>query len=134
MAESQEQIIRRVLKSQRIAVVGASDRDGRPANYVPAAVQSAGKTILPVNPKHEQVLGERCYATLAEVPGPIDLVNVFRRSEFCAQVVREAIEAGARAVWLQSGIISSDARRLAEQAGIDYIEDKCLMIELQRHG
>ena len=123
-----------MLSAKRIAVYGASDDPARPAHYVPAAVQSRGVTIVPVNPKHQEVLGEKCYRTLAEVPPPIDFVNVFRRAEFCPQVVRDAIAAGAKGIWLQSGIISPEARKIAAEAGIDYIEDRCLMMEFARRG
>lgn len=132
--DTEQEIIRRMLSAKRIAVYGASDDPARPAHYVPAAVQSRGVTIVPVNPKHQEVLGEKCYRTLAEVPPPIDLVNVFRRAKFCPQVVLDAIAAGAKGIWLQSGIISPEARKIAAEAGIDYIEDRCLMMEFARRG
>lgn len=79
-------------------------------------------------------MGLNCYPSLAAAPGPIDLVDVFRRPEFCAQLVRDAIAAGAKGIWLQSGVISADARRLASQAGVDFVEDRCLMVEHLRHS
>src|SRR5439155_25368012 len=90
---------------------------------------SHGYDVVPVDPTHDQVLGKKCYAQLSDVPGKIDLVNVFRRPEFCAEVTREAIAAGAAGVWLQSGIRNDVARELAEQAGIDFVQDRCIMVE-----
>jgi uncharacterized protein len=75
------------------------------------------------------VFGQKCYARLSDVPGEIDLVNVFRRPQFCADVTREAIEAGAKGVWLQAGIRNEDARILAEEAGVDFVQDRCIMVE-----
>lgn len=128
------EVIARLLRGRRIAVVGASDKPMRPANYVPSYMMDHGYDIIPVNPLYSTVWGRRCYARLEDVPGKIDVVNVFRRSEFCAAVTQEAIDAGASGVWLQSGIVSDEARRLAEQAGIDYVEDRCIMVEHTRRG
>lgn len=125
--------IARVLQGRRVAVVGASDNPNRPAHYVPEYLIEHGYEVIPVNPTYERVFGLRCYAKLADVPGPIDLVNVFRRSEFCAEVAREAVAAGAKGIWLQAGITSAEARQIAQVAGIDYVEDRCLMVEHRRH-
>jgi predicted CoA-binding protein len=95
---------------------------------------SQGKEILPVNPNHSTVLGRKCYPSLKDVPGPIDLVNVFRRPLACPDVVRDAIAAGAKGIWLQSGIISEEAKRLAEAAGIPFVQNRCLMVEHSRRG
>lgn len=127
--------MRQLIRAQRIAVVGASDREGRPASYVPKYLLSAGKEVIPVNPRYDQLWGRKCYPTLASIPaaeGPIELVNVFRKAEACPEVVRDAIAAGAKAIWLQSGILSPESRQLAQAAGLDYIEDRCLMVELRR--
>lgn len=132
MSDSESEVVRRLLAAKRIAVVGASDDPGRPGYYVPEYMLSVGRQILPVNPKHEEVLGQHCYASLADVPGPIDLVNVFRRPAACADVVRQAIVAGAKGVWLQSGIINDEAKRLAEEAGMDFVQDRCIMAEHSR--
>ena len=125
-------VIKRLLAANRVAVVGASDDPARAGNYVPEYFLSAGKQMLPVNPNHQEVLGQRCYRSLAEVPQPIDLVNVFRRPAACADIVREAIAAGAKGVWLQSGITNDEARRLAEEAGLDFVQDRCIMVEHRR--
>lgn len=122
--------ITRMLKGKRIAVVGLSDNQSRTAHRVAEFLRSTGREVVPVNPNYEEVMGVRCYPTIASVPGNIDVVDVFRRAEFCDDVVRDAIEAGAGGVWLQSGIINDEARRLALEAGIDYVEDRCLMVEI----
>lgn len=131
-ADDERAVIRRMLAARRIAVVGASDNPMRPSHYVAQYLQSHGYEILPVNPRHERVLGVKCHASLAEIAGQFDIVDVFRRGEECEQVTREAIAAGAKGVWLQSGITSPAARRLAREAGIDYIENRCLMVDHQR--
>jgi predicted CoA-binding protein len=112
-----------------IAVVGASRDRFKTAHSVPAQMQRHGWRIIPVNPYADQIFGERAYRRLADIPEPVDLVNVFRPSADATDVVRQAIAIGAPAVWLQSGIVSAEGRRLAEQAGIDYVEDRCLAVE-----
>jgi uncharacterized protein len=129
-AEDERQVIRRLLQLQRIAVVGLSDDPGRPSHYVSMYMRDrAGKEIIPVNPSLESVFGTKCYASIEDIPGEVDLVNVFRRPDACPQVVRAAIRKGAKGIWLQAGIISDEARRLAKEAGIDYVEDHCIMVE-----
>jgi uncharacterized protein len=117
-----------------ITVVGCSSDPRKAAYSVPAAMQAAGWRIIPVNPHADEVLGERVYRHLADVPEPVGLVDVFRPSAEAAEVTRQAIEAGAAAIWLQLGIVSQEARLLAEQAGIPYVEDRCLAVERARHG
>jgi predicted CoA-binding protein len=119
----------RMLKAKRVVVVGLSDDPGRPSHGIASYLIAHGYDVIGVNPTHQIVFGRRCYARLADVPGPIDLVNVFRRSEFCADVTRDAIAAGANGVWLQSGIRNEEARELAEQARIDFVQDRCIMVE-----
>ncbi len=126
--------IRRMLAGRRIAVVGLSDDPSRPSYGVSGHMLRAGYTILPVNPNCATALAQTCYATLAEVPGPIDVVNVFRRPLACAQVVRDAIAAGAKGVWLQSGIVNAEARQLAADAGLDFVQDRCIMVEQMRRA
>ncbi|MEO3778564.1 CoA-binding protein [Micromonospora sp. B11E3] len=118
-----------------IAVVGASSDPSKPAHTVPAQMQRYGWRIIPVNPWLEgELFGERAYRSLADIPHPVDLVNVFRRPADAVEVVRQAVAIGAPAVWLQLGIISPEARRIAEEAGIDYVEDACLIIERAAAG
>ena len=119
----------RMLKAKRVAVVGMSDDPTRPSHGIGGYLAAHGYEVIPVNPTHQKVLGRKCYARLGDVPGKIDLVNVFRRSEFCADVTRDAIAAGAKGIWLQSGIRNEQARELAEDAKIDFVQDRCIMVE-----
>jgi predicted CoA-binding protein len=119
----------RMLAAKRIAIVGMSDDPSRPSHGIGSYLLSHGYDVVPVNPTHHQVLGKKCYASLSDVPGKIDLVNVFRRPEFCADVTRQAIEIGAAGVWLQAGIRNEEARDLAREAGIDFVQDRCIMVE-----
>ncbi|GIF06151.1 CoA-binding protein [Actinoplanes siamensis] len=112
-----------------IAVVGASRDSFKPAHTVPLQIMRHGWRIIPVNPFVDEVFGVRTVPTLADLEEPVDLVNVFRPSRDAAEVVRQAVAIGAPAVWLQSGIFSAEARRIAEEAGIDYVEDRCLAVE-----
>jgi uncharacterized protein len=121
--------LRRMLGAQRIAVVGLSDDPSRASYGVARYLQSVGKQIIPVNPNCQQVLGEKCYPTLESIPGPVDVVDVFRRSEFCAEVVRSALAIGAKGVWLQSGIVSEEAAQIARKAGIDFVQDRCMKMD-----
>ena len=121
--------VRRMLAARRIAVVGLSDDPSRPSHDVASYLISVGKEIIPVNPNHEKVLGLKCYPSLEAVPGPIEVVDVFRRPEYCADVVRSAVSVGAKGVWLQSGIISPEARQIAREAGIDFVQNRCLKVD-----
>jgi uncharacterized protein len=111
-----------------IAVVGASRHPDKVAHSVPAQLRRHGWRIIPVNPYVSELFGQRAYPILAEIPEPIDLVNVFRPSEEAADVARQAVAIGAHALWLQQGIVSAEARKLAEQAGMDYVEDYCIAV------
>src|SRR3954470_19768808 len=112
-----------------IAVVGASRDPLKPAHTVPLQMLRHGWRIIPVNPFADEIFGIKTVPTLADIGEPVDLVDVFRPSRDAADVVRQAIAIGAPAVWLQSGIVSAEGRRLAEEAGIDYVEDRCLAVE-----
>jgi uncharacterized protein len=112
-----------------IAVVGASRDPGKPAHTVPLHMQRHGWRIVPVNPHTDELLGEKVYRSLADIPHPVDLVDVFRPADDAVEVVRQAVAIGAPAVWLQLGIVSPEARRIAEEAGIDYVEGRCLAVE-----
>jgi uncharacterized protein len=111
-----------------LVVVGLSSDPSRPSYRVSRYMQDHGYRIIPVNPSEQQVLGERSYASLADVPGPVEFVDVFRRAEFCADIAREAVEAGAKVLWLQAGIVSDEARAVAKAAGMGYVEDDCVMV------
>lgn len=116
-------------RSRTIAVVGMSTDPAKAAYSVPAELQAAGFRIVPVNPNAAEILGETAYASLADVPDPIDVVEVFRPAEEAPDVARQAVEIGAKAVWLQEGIRSAEARRIANEAGLDYVEDRCMGVE-----
>ena len=107
--------------SKTIAVVGISDTPERPSNGVSRYMQSQGYRIIPVNPMIEEVLGEKSYPDLKSVPEPIDMVDIFRRSELVGPVVDEAIEVGAKYIWMQDGVINEEAAAKAEAAGIPVI-------------
>lgn len=127
-------VVRRMLAARRVAVVGLSDDPSRASYGVAGYLRSVGKEVVPVNPNAKSVMGMTCYASLRDVPGPVDLVDVFRRPEYCAGVVEDAIAAGAKGVWLQSGIRSVEAERLAREAGLDFVQDRCLMVEHMHQG
>lgn len=112
-----------------IVVVGLSGDSSKPSYRVIDYMRSHGYRIIPVNPTVSEVFGVQCYPDLASVPEPVEFVDVVRRPEFCAEVARDAVAAGAKVVWLQSGIVSPEARRIAENAGLTYIEDRCVMVE-----
>jgi hypothetical protein len=122
----------RILASARtIAVVGLSPNPGRPSHGVARYLQRVGYRIIPVNPNVDEVLGERAYASLREVSDPIDVVDVFRRSEFVGPIVDDAIAMRARAVWLQDGVIDEQSAERARAAGLDVVMDDCMM---RRHA
>ncbi|HVG03003.1 MAG TPA: CoA-binding protein [Nitrospira sp.] len=112
-----------------IAVVGLSSNPARPSYRVAAYMQQQGKVIIPVNPNEISVLGEMAYPSLPAVPGPIDLVNVFRRSEEVGPIVDDAIRIKAKAVWLQEGVIDENAATRARQAGLHVVMDRCWLKE-----
>ena len=117
-----------------VAVVGASPDPGRTSHRVMRYLQGAGYRCIPVNSNVDEVLGERCYASLRDVPEPVDFVDVFRRPEYCAAVAEEAVAVGTRALWLQLGIRNAEARGIAEEAGLDYVEDACTLVVHRRLG
>ena len=123
--------IRSILEGTKtIAVVGLSDKPDRTSYMVSAAMQDRGYRIIPVNPNgDDMILGEKRYASLLEVPEPIDIVNVFRRSEHCLPVAEEAVKAGAKVLWLQQGIVNEEAAGIAEAAGLKVIMDRCIKVE-----
>ena len=112
-----------------IAVVGASRNPYKAAHTVPRQILRHGWRIIPVNPFVDEVFGVRTVPSLADIDEPIDLVDVFRPAHDAVDVVRQAVAIKAPAVWLQSGIVSAEARAIAEEAGIDYVEDRCLAVE-----
>jgi predicted CoA-binding protein len=120
-----------MLQARRIAVVGMTADPSRAGHYVPTFLRSRGREIIPVNPTYPEIDGLKSYASLADIPGgPIDVVLVFRRPEFCPQVAQDAAAVHARGLWLQSGIYSEEARRIAQEAGMEFVQGRCMMVEL----
>jgi uncharacterized protein len=119
-----------LLKSAHtIAVVGLSSNPMRPSNGVSAYMQRAGYRIIPVNPNETEVLGEKAYARLEEVPEKIDIVDIFRRSEVVPEIVESAIKVGAKAVWMQEDVINEEAAERGRAAGLDVVMDRCILKE-----
>jgi len=119
-------------ESKNIAVVGLSSNPMRPSYGVTEYMQGAGYRIIPVNPNETEVLGEKSYARLEDVPEKIDIVNVFRRAEDVAPVVKSAVRIGAKVVWMQKGIENEEAAEKARGAGLVVIEDACILVEHRR--
>ena len=115
-------------EAHTIALVGASPKEWRPSHSVMRYLLEAGYRVIPVRPHVKEVLGMACVPSLVDIEGPIDLVDVFRRAEFCPAVAEDAARVGARALWLQLGIVSPEARAIAEGADMDYVEDECTAI------
>ena len=128
-------LVERILTTyDAITVVGASAAATKAAHSVPAYMQRHGWRIIPVNPHADTILGEPVYRTLGDVPEQVGLVDVFRPPWQAADIARQAVAAGATALWLQLGITSAEARAIAERAGLLYVEDRCLIIEQRRLG
>lgn len=124
-----EVIERLVRESRTVAVVGLSDNPGRPSFGVARYLKASGLRIYPVNPTITQWQGERAYPSLAALPGPVDIVDVFRRPQHVPAVAREAVELGAGALWLQLGVISDEGATIAAEGGLDVVMDRCLAVE-----
>ncbi|MCY3782451.1 MAG: CoA-binding protein [Chloroflexi bacterium] len=119
-------------RSRRIAVVGLSSNPARPSHGVALFLKARGFDIVPVNPNETVVLGVDAVADLGLIDGPVDMVNVFRRPEYCADIARAAVEVGAGALWLQQGIRNDEAMSIAEEGGLRAVQDRCLRVEVQR--
>jgi uncharacterized protein len=126
----QSDLIADLLRTSRtIAVVGLSDNPMRPSHGVSAYMQSHGYKIIPVNPQADEVLGEKAYASLLDIPEPIDIVDIFRRSEFVPEIVDQAIQQKARAIWMQEGVVHEQAAEKARKAGLLVVMDSCILKE-----
>lgn len=123
-------MIEQILQTCRtIAVVGLSDRADRPSYGVARYMQSQGYRIIPVNPNAEEILGEKCYASLLDIPHKVDMVNVFRRSEDVLPIAQQAVQIGAKCLWQQIGVMNEEANALAQSHGLISVMDRCLKIE-----
>ncbi len=119
-------------KSKTIAVVGLSSKKFRPSYGVAEYMQAQGYRIIPVNPNESEVLGEKSYSSIEDVPEHIDIVDIFRRSEFVGPIVDSAIRAGAIAIWMQEGVEHHDAAQKAREAGLAVVMDRCILKEHMR--
>jgi uncharacterized protein len=123
-----------VLRSARtVAIVGLSPDELRASNFIGFYLKRHGYTVIPVNPKEKRILGETSYASLSQIPVPVDVVDVFRRPEAVPDIAREAAAIGAKALWLQFGVISPEGARIAEDAGLTVVVDRCMKVEHARH-
>ncbi len=113
-------------KYKLIAVVGLSPKKDRPSFRVAGYMQQAGYSIIPVNPGQSEILGQTCYPDLKTIPGKVEVVNIFRRSELVTPYVQDAIEVGAKVIWMQQGIVNEEAAELAREAGLSVVMDRCI--------
>jgi len=128
------QAVREVLgNAKTIAVVGLSPNPMRPSNPVAQYMQRHGYRIVPVNPNEQEILGEQCYPSLSDIPFPVDIVDVFRQPEAVLPIAEEAVKIGAKAIWLQLGVISPQGVAIAERGGLTVVMDLCIMVEHRRY-
>jgi predicted CoA-binding protein len=129
-----ERIIQSIIHSARtIAIVGLSSNVLRPSNFVGFYLQRHGYHIVPVNPREQEILGERSYPSLTELPFPVDVVDVFRQPDAVPGIAREAVEIGAKVLWLQFGVISPEGAEIAERGGLQVVMDRCVKVEHARY-
>lgn len=130
MTPSEANIIQKILEECRtIAVIGASSNPARASNHVAAYMKARGYRVIPVNPNEQTVIGEQAYPSLTVVPGSIDLVDIFRKSEDVLPIVQHAIARGAKAVWMQEGVVNEAAAQFAREAGLAVVMDRCWLKE-----
>jgi predicted CoA-binding protein len=128
---SDEQI-REILSNKKVAVIGISKNESKSAHYVPKYLSEHGFEISPVNPTADKILGKKCYSRITEINSPIDIVDIFRPSEEVLPFVQDAIKIKPKVIWLQLGIHNSEAEKLARDAGIDVVFNRCMLAEHQR--
>jgi len=125
--------LRRIMTDyKRVAMVGLSADWSRPSNFAAKYLLDHGFEVIPVNPKYPEILGQKCYADLRDIPTPVDIVDLFQRIERVPPFVDQAIEIGARVVWLQLGIVHEEAAQKARDAGLEVVQDRCMKIEYAR--
>ena len=125
--------LRRILKTNHtIAVVGLSADWYRPSYFAAKYMQEHGFKIIPVNPKYDEILGEKCYPNLKAIPEPVDIVDVFRKPDDCVPIAQDAVAIAAKVLWLQLGVVNEEAARVAEAGGLEVVMDRCVKIEYAR--
>jgi uncharacterized protein len=127
--------IRQVLSTTKtIAIVGLSPKPERPSYFVGSYLQYEGYRIIPVNPTASEILGEKCYPDLLSIPDQVDMVDVFRKAEDCTEIAKQAVQIGAKTLWLQLRVVNHEAAQLAEAAGMTVVMDRCVKIEHGRYS
>lgn len=130
-----QEVIRRLLNaSKNIAIVGLSDKKQRASNFVGSYLLSERYNVIPVNPMLDEILKQKSYPDLKNIPVKVDIVDIFRRPDECVKIVEEAIEIGAKAIWMQLGIVNRDAAKLAVENGLDVVMDRCVKMEHGRYN
>ena len=126
-------VIQRVLTMQRVAIVGLSGNELRASNFVGRYLLRNGYDVVPVNPREETILGQTSYASLADIPGPVDTIDVFRKPDAVPDIARDAVAIGAKCLWLQYNVISEEGARIATDGGLDVVMDRCMKVEHARY-
>ena len=126
-------IVRALRAARTVAIVGLSKDPLRPSHFIGFYLQRHGYKIVPVNPREPEILGERSYPSLKDIPFPVDIVDVFRRPDAVPDIARDAVAIGAKVLWLQFGVISPEGAKIAADGGLDVIMDRCMKIEHARH-
>lgn len=126
-------VIRRVLSYHSVAIVGLSGNELRASNFVGRYLQIQGYEVIPVNPREESILGNVSYPSLADIPQPVEIVDVFRKPEALPAIAEEAVAIGAKCLWMQFGVISQEAADIATAGGLDVVMDKCMKVEYARY-
>ena len=129
---SSDDRIREILSLEKVVVVGMSKNSSKAAHYVPKYLADNGYDVIPVNPTTDEILGKKCYSSISEIDGDIDIIDVFRPSDQILPVIQEAIKKKPKVIWLQEGIHNSEAEELAEKAGIKVVFNRCMLAEHQR--
>jgi predicted CoA-binding protein len=131
--DSPSTIIETLRGARTVAVVGLSSNELRPSHFVGFYLQRHGYRVLPVNPREQEILGEKCYASLSEIEQPIDIVDVFRAPDAVPAIAAEAVAVGAKSLWLQYGVISPEGAEIAARGGLNVVMDRCMKIEHARY-
>ena len=126
-------VIQRVITMQRVAIIGLSGNELRASNFVGRYLLRNGYDVVPVNPREETILGRTSYASLADIPDPVDTIDVFRKPDAVPDIARDAVAIGAKCLWLQYNVISEEGARIATDGGLDVVMDRCMKVEHARY-